>query len=137
MLVPEALCLAQANTVYDGGVVELIAYDRITFSQKRLEHSAVRIEAGGEQYGVVSSKERTYLTLKILVQLLGATDETYGRKAVAPHVHCSLGSLNDLLVVRKSKIVVGAEVQHIHDASIWILDLYESALGGNNHPLLL
>ena len=96
------LCLAQAHTVNDGGVVEGIGNDGVLFGEQRLEHSAVCVEAGGVKYGVLGLEIVADGCFKLFVDVLGAADEAHGRHSEAPFLHHSGGCLHQTRVVCQS-----------------------------------
>ena len=106
-----SLGLAQTHAVDDGGVVERVGYDGVLLVQKRLEHTAVGIEACGIEDGVLSAEELCDLGLEGLLQVTCTADETHAGHTVAVGVHGILGGLYEFLAVGKSEVVVGAEVQ--------------------------
>ena len=77
ILVAETLRLAETDTVDDGGVVERIADDCILLSEKRLEQTAVGIEACRVKNCVLSLEIITDRLLEFLVKILCAADEAH------------------------------------------------------------
>ena len=57
VLVAEALRLAQADAVDDGGVVELVGDDGVFVVEQRLEQAAVGVEAGAVEDRVLGAEE--------------------------------------------------------------------------------
>ena len=112
VLVAVPLGLAQPHTVNDGGVVQLVGDDRVLRPQKGLEQTAVGIEAGGVQNGVLHAGEGGNFLFQLLVDGLGAADKPDGGEAEAPLVIAVLGGGNQLRVIGKTQIVVGAQVYH-------------------------
>ena len=131
VFVTESLCFAQTNTVNDGSVVELIADNCIVSSQDGLEQTAVCIEAGGVQDGIIGAQEAGNLLLELFVNILGAADETNGSNAVTSFIIGSLCSVNQSLVVAQTQVVV---CTHIDNGSA-VLQLNLCALWGNDRNL--
>ena len=102
---------AEADAVDDGGVVEGIGDDGILFGEEGLEDTAVGVEAGGVEDGVLGAEELGDLLLKLLVEVLAAADEADGSHAEAAGVHALLGGGDELGVVGEAEVVVGAEVE--------------------------
>ena len=86
VLVAEALGLAEADAVDDGGVVQLVGDDGVLGPQDGLEEAAVGVEAGGVKDGVLLANEPGDTPFQLLVDVLGAADEADGGKAEAPLV---------------------------------------------------
>jgi len=108
-----ALGLAQAHAVDDGRVVQLIRNDRVLRPKQRLKQTAVGVEAGGIEDGVVGACELCDAALELLVDLLRAADEAHRRKAEAPAVIAGLRGLDEPRVVGQAKIVVGTHVDDV------------------------
>ena len=108
-----ALGLAQAHAVNDGRVVQLIRNDRVLRPKQRLKQTAIGVEAGGIEDGVVGACELCDAALELLVDLLRAADEAHRRKAEAPAVIAGLRGLDEPRVVGQAKIVVGAHVDDV------------------------
>ena len=106
------MSLAEPYAVDNGGVVQLVGDDGVIRPQDGLEEAAVSVEAGGVEDAVVHLEEVGKLALQLLVDLLRAADEAYGGKAVAPLLIAGLGGGDDLGVVGKAEIVVGAHVEN-------------------------
>ena len=81
-----ALCLAQADAVDDGGVVQLVGHDGVLRPQQRFKQAAVGIEAGGIENGVIRTEKARDSCLQCFVQLLRAADKAHGREPEAPAV---------------------------------------------------
>ena len=107
-----ALGFAEAHTVDDGGMVECIADDGIFLGEERFEDSAVGIEAGGIEDGVVGVEIAGDGLLELLVDVLCATDEAYAGHAESATVHHLLGCLDESGMIGESEIIVCAEVEH-------------------------
>ena len=108
-----ALGLAEAHAVDDGRVVQLIRNDRVLRPQQRLKQTAVGVEAGGIEDGVIRSSKLCDAAFKFLVDLLRAADEAHRRKAEAPAVIAGLRGLDEPRVVGQAEIVVGAHVDDV------------------------
>ena len=109
--VAEALGLAQADAVDDGGVVQGVGDDGVLGGQQGFEHAAVGVEAGGVEDGVVGMEVVGDGSFQLLVEVLGAADEADGGHAVAALLHGLFGGGDETGVVGQAKVVVGAEVQ--------------------------
>src|SRR5699024_9095089 len=112
VLVAVPLGFAQPHTVNDGGVGQLVGDDCILRLQEGFEQTAVGIKAGGVQNGGLHAGEGGDFLLQLLVDGLGAADKPDGGEAEAPLVIAVLGGGNQLRVVGKTQIVVGAQVYH-------------------------
>ena len=92
-------------------MVEGVRDDGVLIVQQGLEHTAVGVEAGCVEDGVLSSEELGDLGLEFLLQVTCTADETYAGHTVAVGVEGFLGCIHQFLAVGKSEVVVGAEVQ--------------------------
>ena len=110
--VAQACRLAQADTVNDGGVVELVADDGVLLAQQRFEQARVGIEAGGVEDGVVGVQEIGERPLQLLVQVLRAADEAHRGHAEAVGPERVDRCLHQLGMVGETEVIVGAEVQY-------------------------
>ena len=106
-----ALGFAEADTVDDGGVVEGIGDDGVLIGQEGFEDTAVGVEAGSIEDGVLGAEELGDFLLQFLVQVLAAADEADGGHTVAAGVHTLLGGFDELGIVGEAEVVVGAEVE--------------------------
>ena len=128
VFVTESLCFAQTNTVDDGSMVELIADNCVFRSQDGLEETAVCIEAGGVEDGVIGAEEAGDLLLKLFVDILSTADETNGSNAVASLIVGSLSSVDQSLVVAQTEVVVcthidyGSAVLELNLCALWRYD---------------
>ena len=105
--------LGEAHPVDDRRVVEGVGDDRVLRAEEGLEDAAVRVEAGGEQDGVLGAEERRELRLQRLVQGLGPADEPDAGHPEAPPGE-RVGRRGDHpRVVGEPEVVVGAEVQRV------------------------
>ena len=100
VVVAETLCLAQPDAVDDRGMVELVGDDGIVGPQQHLEETTVGVEAGRVQdgvpvVGVVGVQELGDGPLQLLVQGLGAADESHRGHAEAPLVEGLLGGVDE------------------------------------------
>ena len=112
VLVAQTPRLRKPHAVDDAGVIELVANDGVFLCQQRLEKAAVRVEATGIKNCVVGAKKLRDRLLEFLVHGLRAADEPYGRHAETVGVETSLRGFDEAAIVRKTEVVVGAEVQH-------------------------
>ena len=104
--------LAQAHAVDDGGMVQFVGDHRILLAQQGFKQTAVGIEAGGIEDGIVHAQEIGNLLLQLLVNGLGTADKADGGQTEAPVVIAFLCSLDQLRMGGKAQIVVGTEVDH-------------------------
>ena len=111
--VAETHRLAEADTIDDRGVVQLVGDDRILRAEQRLEQAAVRIKAGGIEDGVLHAQEIGNLLLEFLVHFLRAADEAYRSHAVTPFIEALLAGLDQVRVVGEAEVVVRTEIQHM------------------------
>ena len=140
VLVAETLGLAETNTIDNGGMVELIRDDGVFSTENALKYSSIGVKAARVENGVFSAMELADLLLQLLVDVLGPADESYGRHPKPVTLHHLLRRPYDLhhrplpypLVVRKSEVVVGTEVEDLLPLSC---DL--GALSRSDNPLLL
>ena len=93
-------------------MVERIGDDRVLLAEQGFEQAAVGVEAGGVEDRVLGAEERRDLLLKLLVQVLGAADETHRGHAEAVTVERILGRLDHRRVIGQSQVIVRAKVQH-------------------------
>ena len=132
VLVAVALGLAQPHAVDDGRVVQLVGDHRVLGPQQGLEETAVGVEAGGVENGVVHAQKLRQLPLQLLVDGLGAADKPHGAQAEAPPVIALLGRLDEGRVVAEPQVVVGAHVHH----PLGLGGVDAGELGCGDHPLL-
>ena len=92
-------------------MVERIGEDSVLLAQDRLEQTSIGVEAARIEDGVFGIEEMRYPRFQQLVFLLGATDETNRRQAVAVAVERLLGRADEVLTVGQAQIIVGAEIQ--------------------------
>jgi hypothetical protein len=107
------LRLAQADAVDDAGVVQLVAEDRVPLAQQRLEDPRVRVEARPVQDRVLRAVERGKSPLQVLVDVLGAADESHRGQTEPVRVQRVLGRLHQARVVRQTKVVVSTKVHKL------------------------
>ena len=124
--------LAQTHAVDDRSVVQRVGDDGVLLREEGLEHAAVRVEAGGVEDRILRAEIVGDGLFELLVDILTTADETHGRHAVSARVHRPFGSLYEARIVRKSEVVVRAEVQHFASA-----DLDLGPLGRLDDPLVL
>src|SRR5439155_12657980 len=111
--IAEAPGLAQADTVDDAGVVQLVAEDGVLFAQEGFEQAAVGVEAGGVEDGIFLAQEVGDGLLELLVDVLRAADKPHGRQAVAIAPEAVMGGLNNRGMTGQAEIVIGAEVDDL------------------------
>ena len=93
-------------------MIQRIGDDGILFAEERFEDAAVRIEAGRIENRILGAEVVGDGLFEFFVQVLAAADEPYGRHAESPCVHRPLGRFDEPRVIRKSQVVVGAEIQY-------------------------
>src|SRR6185437_16903259 len=108
-----ALRLAETDAVDDAGVIERIGNDGITLIEQRLEETAVGIEAGGVEDGILGAEETAEALLELLVHGLRAADEAHGGHAEAEPVEGPVRRLPYGRMIGEAEVVVGAEVHHL------------------------
>ena len=104
--------LREPHAVDDRGVVQRIRDDGVLLREERLENAAVGVEAGSVENRVLRAEIIGDRTFQLLVNILAAADEPHRRHAETPLVHGPFGRFDQAFVVRKTQIVVGAEIQH-------------------------
>ena len=104
--------LREPHAVDDRGVVQRIRDDGVLLREERFENAAVGVEAGGVENRVLRAEIIGDRTFQLLVNILAAADEPHRRHAETPFVHGPFGRFDQAFVVRKTQIVVGAEIQH-------------------------
>ena len=114
-------------------MVEGIRDNGVIGREKGLEHTAVGVEAGGIEDGVLRMEIVCDGLFQLLVDILGAADEADGGHAVATLVHGLLGGLDEAGIVGQAQIVVGAEVEGL--AAVFQTD--HGTLGRCNIPFSL
>ena len=70
MFVSVLFRLAQSHAVDDGGVVELVAHQRIFGAQQRLEYSPIGVEATRVENRIVATVKLGNFSLEINVNIL-------------------------------------------------------------------
>ena len=87
-------------------------------AEQRLEQAAIGVEAGGEEDGIVLAEPLRDALLERAVQRLRPADEAHGGHAEAEFVERIAGRGDDLGIVGKAEIVVGAEVDQLALAAL-------------------
>ena len=77
MLITESLGLAQADTIYNASMIELIRDDCIFSSECGFEEASIGVESTWIQDGVLQFMEVGNLTFKLLMNVLSATDKAH------------------------------------------------------------
>ncbi len=93
-------------------MVQCIGDDCILFGKKRFEQTAVGIETSCVKNRVLCLEIITDRSLKLLVKILRAADETNRRHAESTVIHRPFRRFYQTAVVCKTKIIVGTEIQH-------------------------
>jgi hypothetical protein len=112
VLVAEALGLAEAHAIDDGGVVEFVGNDGVLGAEQRLEQTAVGVETRRVKDGVLGAEKVGELFLELFVDFLRAANEPYAGETIAPFVERLMRGGDDLRMVREAKVIIGAHVQH-------------------------
>ena len=107
------LGLAEADAVDDRGMVERVGNHCVLFGKDGLEQAAVGVEAAGVEDGVVGAEEFGNPPFQLLVQVLGAADETHAGESESVRVECLFRGLDHFGVVGQSQIVVCTEIQDL------------------------
>ncbi len=94
-------------------MVQTVGDDGVLGAEQRLEDGAIGIEAGGKEDGILHLQIAGDALFQGAVQVGGAADEAHAGHAEAVAVHGLLGGGDDLRVVGKAQVVVGAEVQDL------------------------
>ena len=128
--VDQAPGTAETDSVDDRGVVELIGNDGRVLVEERLEDAAVCIECRRIEKRVVHAQEFRKGLLQILMDLLGAADETDGGHAETPAEKGIIGGGHNPGLVAETQVIVGAEIEDFESA--FGLDL--DALGRRQDP---
>ena len=104
-------CLAEPYTIYYGGVVQRVGDYCIVRPEQGLENAAVGIEAGCIENRVLRVEKFADGFFQLLVNVALPADEADGTHSIAAAVHRFLCGLYQTGIVRKSKVVVGTEIQ--------------------------
>ena len=132
MLEPAALGFAEADAIYNAGVIELVADDGAFGIEQGFKETSVGIETRGVEDGVVVPQEGGYLVLELLVDVLGSADEPHGGHTVAVFLQSPFGCFHQTGMVGEPQVIVGAEVDYLA-----IFYLYLRPLGREYDPLIL
>ena len=73
MLVSVALGFAEANTINDGGMVELIRNDSVIRRQENFKQASIGVKAADVENGVLTAMEARNLFLEFFVYILRAS----------------------------------------------------------------
>src|SRR3989442_2711271 len=109
--VPLTFGLAQTNAVDDRGVIQGVGDDGVVLAQKRLEHTAIRVERARKEDAVLRADEVRQPPLQLLVPVLRAADEPHTRHPITALLQATMGRLHDAGVRGQAEVVVGAEVE--------------------------
>src|SRR5262245_17928624 len=94
-------------------MVELIADDGVFIAEDRLEEPAVGVPARTVKDRVVLAEEASDTAFELLVNLLRTANEPHRGHAVAEFLQAFGGGSNNLGVIGKAEVVVGAEVDDV------------------------
>lgn len=94
-------------------MVQRVGDDGVLLTENRFEDASVGVEAGGVEDRVLGAEVVGYGFFELFVDVLTAADETYRRHAVAAVVHGPFRGFDQPRVVRKSEVVVGAEIKYL------------------------
>ena len=108
-----ALCLAQADAINDGRVVQLVTDHGVFGPKQRFEQPAVGIERRAVEDGVFRAEKLRQPRFQRLVQILRATNEAHRAEAEAMRVERFMRCFQHLGVRRQAQVVVGAEVDDL------------------------
>ena len=105
--------LAEAHPVHDRGVDEPVRDEDVLLAEESLEDAGVRVEAGGEEEGLLGPEEGRHPALQLAMDVLRAADEADGGHAVAPVLEAGVGGRDDAGVRGEAEVVVRAEVEDL------------------------
>ena len=105
--------LAEANTVYNRGMVQCVRDDSVFFVEQCAEYTAVSIETSCVEDSIFCFEVIGNGSFKFLMNVLCSADKTYRRHTEATLVHHFLRAFYKAWVVRQAEIVVSAEVQYL------------------------
>ena len=105
--------LAQTHAVDDRRMVQRVGDNGVLLTENRFEDASVGVEAGGVEDRVLGAEVVGYGFFELFVDVLTAADETHRRHAVAAVVHGPFRGFDQPRVVRKSEVVVGAEIKYL------------------------
>jgi len=111
--ITQAFRLAEAYAVDDAGVVQFVSEDGVALIEKRLEQTAVGVEAGGIENGIVFPQKARDVAFQLLVQLLRATDETDRSQAIAIAAQAFVRRFYDGRMVGESQVIVRTEIDNL------------------------
>ena len=94
-------------------MVQLIADDGIFFAEQRLKQSAVGIETGAVQNGVLGAEKSGNRRFKIAMAGLRAANKAHRCHAKSVVVEAALGGSDQAFVVCEAEIIVGAKVDDL------------------------
>ena len=108
--IAKALCLAQAHTIDDAGVVEFIADHRIFLAQQRFEQTTVGIKARSVENRVLGAQKCRDRGFEVAMARLGAANEAYRGHAETEIGQTAFGGGNQARIIGKTQIIVGAKI---------------------------
>lgn len=111
VVVPKPLCLAQANAVDDGRVIERVADYGVLLPEQHFEEARIGVKARPVQDCGFHSVELGDAALQLSMAVRGTADEAHRRKAVAPVLERGRGSGRHAPIPGQAQVVVCAEVQ--------------------------
>jgi hypothetical protein len=97
-------------------------------------HQDFTIKATWVKDAVLSSMKLSYGSLKFLVDILSAANESHRGQSETMSVKCMLSSLNNSWMAGQTKVVIGAEVHHFR---IRALHLDLTSLWSGDNTLML
>ena len=133
ILVAPALGFAQPYTIDNGGVIQFVRNNSVFFTKNGFKKTAIGIEAGGIEDGILHAYKAGNTAFQFLMDALRAADEADGGKTKAPFIIRSLGGVDQLLIVGKTQVIVGA---HIH-YTVGYGSVDAAFLRGHDDPLVL
>ncbi len=95
MFITEPLRFAEPYAINDRGMVQLVGYYGVLLVEQWFKNPTVRVESGNIKNCVFRSEKSGQLGLKLLVNVLGAADETYAAHAISPLVHVFSGRFHN------------------------------------------
>ena len=80
-------------------------------AEQRFEHPAIGIKTGGEQDRILHPDIGCDFRLQFAVQIIGAADEPHGGHAKPVRIQRRLRRFDQLWMIGKAEIIVGAKVE--------------------------
>jgi hypothetical protein len=104
--------LAEADAVYDRGVVQFIGDHGIFRAEECFKKPAVRVEARAVEDRVLRPEESAQRRFELFVDALRAADESHAREPVTPAIQRRVRRGSHVGMLREAEVIVRAEIQH-------------------------